>query len=167
MLVREELDRMSRILTVEDVRHLIEGVRVASGGPLGIVLALSEGLGDEATLAGDVLQQGLQDSGIPLGAETQTILGGIQAMEKSGDNLRFVLHTELQPTVRDMKMKLGPTIACAIQKFPDGIALVGISGVSVNQFIWIDIQRLQFKENEGKRSVRVDTNFGGKEFQLP
>ena len=167
MLGVEEFARMSRTFMVEDVKQLIVGVCGASGGPLGIVRALFEGLGEDATLSGEVLQQGLQESGIPLGVETQAILGGIQAVEKNGDNLRLVLNSELQPTVRDMPMKLGPTIACAIQNFPDGMSLVGISGVSVNQFIWIDIQRLHFKENEGKRSVRVDTNFGGKEFQLP
>lgn len=167
MLEEEEIERMSRILTVEDVKLLMEGVRGATGGPLGIMRALFEGLGDDATLTGAVLQQALQEAGIPLGEDTQALLGGIQSLEKSGDSLKLVLNSELQPTVRDMKMKLGPTIACAIQKFPDGVALVGISGVSVNQFIWIDIQRVHFKDAEGKRTVRVDTNFGGKEFQLP
>ena len=158
---------MNGILTVEDVKQLIERARGNTAGPVGLVRGLFEGLGESATLTSDVLQQALQESGIPLTAEVNSILGSIQSLEKNGDQLKLVLSAELQPTVRDMKVKLGSTISCVVQKFPDGIALVGISGVSVNQFIWIDIQRLHFKEIEGKRSVKVDTNYGGKEFQLP
>jgi hypothetical protein len=167
MLEGEELERMSRILTVEDVKKLVEGARGGTADPMAILRGLFEGLGESATLTGDVLQQGLQESGIPLPAEAKTILGNVQTVEKSVDDLKLVLTSELQPEVRGVKLKLGPAISGTIQKFPDGVALVGISGVLVNQFIWIDIQRVQFKENAGKRSVKVDTNFGGKEFQLP
>ena len=167
MLEMEVRERMNGILMVEDVKQLIERARGNTAGPVGLVRVLFEGLGESATLISDVLQQALQESGIPLTPEVNSILGGIQSLEKNGDQLKLMLSAELQPTVRDMKVKLEPTISCAVQEFPDGIALVGISGVSVNQFIWIDIQRLHFKEIEGKRSVRVDTNYGGKEFQLP
>ena len=167
MLEMGERERMNGTLTVEDVKQLIELARRNTAGPVGLVLGLYEGLGESATLTSDVLQQALQESGIPLSAETMGILGGIQSLEKNGDQLKLMLNAELQPTVRDMKVKLGPTISCAVQNFPDGVAFVGISGISVNQFIWIDIQRLHFKEIEGKRSVKVDTNYGGKEFQLP
>ena len=45
--------------------------------------------------------------------------------------------------------------------------MADISGVSVNKFVWIDVQRAQFHESGGRRTVRVDTNFGGREFVLP
>ena len=167
MLGMEGLERMSRILTVEDVKKMVEGARGAATDPMAILRELFEGLGESATLPGEVLQKGLLESGIPLPAEATAILGNVQSVEKNGDDVKLVLNSELQPEVRGVKLKLGPTISGAIQKFPDGVALVGISGVSVNQFIWIDIQRVQFKENAAKRSVKVDTNFGGKEFQLP
>ena len=158
---------MSRVLTVEEVKELIEKVRAAGSDPVGIARGLFEGLGEEATLTREALQQALQESGIPLSPEIGGILASIQTLEKTGDALKLKLTSELQPEVRGIKLKLGPTIDGTIQRFPDGVALGAISGVSVNQFIWIDIQRLQFKEIEGRRSVRVDTNFGGKEFQLP
>jgi hypothetical protein len=158
---------MSRALTVEDVKRVIEKARGAGADPVGIARGLFEGLGESASVTGDVLQQGLQESGVPLPAESKDIFGAIQTLEKNGDDVKLTLTSELQPEMRGIKLKLGPVIAGSIQKFPDGFALVGINGVSVNQFMWIDIQRVQFKDNSGKRSVKVDTNFGGKEFQLP
>ena len=157
---------MSKVLTVEDVKQVIEKVKSAGTDPVGIARELFAGLGDSATVPGDVLQQALLQSGIGLPAETKDILGNIQTLEKNGEDVKLALTSELQPEVRGIKLKLGPTITGTLEKFPDGIALGGINGISVNQFIWIDIQRLQFKDSGGKRSVKVDTNFGGKEFNL-
>jgi hypothetical protein len=167
MLETEDGESMSRILTVEDVQQVIKGARGAGSEPVAIMRGLFEGLGESAALTGEVLQQGLRESGIALPVEATEILGNVQTLEKNGEDVKLVLKSELQPEVRGVKLKLGPTISGVIQKFPDGVALVGISGVSVNQFIWIDIQRVQFKDHAGKRSVRVDTNFGGKEIPLP
>lgn len=158
---------MSRELTVEDVKQVIEKARGAGMDPVGIAAGLFEGLGESASVTGAVLQQGLQESAVPLPAEAAGIFGAIQTLEKNGDDVKLTLASELQPEVRGIKLKLGPAITGSIQKFPDGFALAGMNGVSVNQFIWIDIQRVQFKDSGGKRSVKVDTNFGGKEFQLP
>lgn len=158
---------MNRVLTVEDVKQVIEKVKAAGTDPVGIARELFEGLGDSASVTGDVLHQGLQQAGLGLPGDARDILGAIQTLDKTGDDVKLTLTSELQPEVRGIKLKLGPAITGTLQQFPDGIALSGINGISVNQFIWIDIQRLQFKDSGGKRSVKVDTNFGGKEFQLP
>lgn len=158
---------MNKVLTVEDVKQVIEKVKGAGTDPVGIARELFEGLGDTASVTGEVLQQGLLQAGLGLPGDATNIFGAIQTLDKTGDDVKLTLTSELQPEVRGIKLKLGPTITGAIQKFPDGIALTGINGISVNQFIWIDIQRLQFKDSGGKRSVKVDTNFGGKEFNLP
>ncbi len=158
---------MSWILSVEDVRQVIEQAKTSGTDPARVVIGLFEGLGDSASVTGAVLAQGLQESGIALALEAQNILAGIMTIEKSGDQLQLVLRSTLQPTVRGTELRLGPTVSAVIQKFPDGTALAEITGIAVNKFIWIEIQRLQFHDNAGKRSVRVDTNFGGREFVLP
>jgi hypothetical protein len=160
-------ERMSRVLTVEDVKQVIEQAKGAKSDPMGIAAGLFAGLGESASVTGEVLQQALKESGMALPAEAAGIFSEVQTVEKNGDAVKLTLKSELQPEVKGAKVKLGPVVAGTIQKFPDGFALAEISGISVNQFIWIDIQRVQFKENAGKRTVRVDTNFGGKEFNLP
>lgn len=167
MLGLEDFARMTRILTVEDVKQVIEQARSGGAGPAGVVIGMFEGLGDDASVTGDVLERGLLEAGIPVGEEAKGILGGISTIEKNGDKLQLVMISQLQPTVSGTQLRLGPTVTTVIQKFPDGVALADITGVAVNKFVWIDIQRLQYHDNEGKRAVRVDTNFGGKEFQLP
>jgi hypothetical protein len=167
MLGLEGFARMTRILTVEDVKQVIGQARSGGADPAGIVIGLFEGLGDDASVTGEVLAEGLQESGIPLGEEAKGILGGISTIEKNGDKLQLIMSSQLQPTVRGTQLRLGPTVTTVIQKFPDGVALADITGIAVNKFVWIDIQRLQYHDNGGKRSVRVDTNFGGKEFELP
>lgn len=158
---------MGWILSVEDVQQVIEQAKSSGADPARIVIGVFEGLGDSASVTGAVLVQGLQESGIALAAEAKDILAEILMIEKSGDQLQLVLRSTLQPTVRGTELRLGPTVSAVIQRFPDGTALAAITGIAVNKFIWIDIQRLQFHDNAGKRSVRVDTNFGGKEFVLP
>jgi hypothetical protein len=158
---------MSRNLSVEDVKELIRQAKTADADPVGIVTGMFAGLGENASVTGEVLQQALKGSGIPLPAEAKDILGGIQTMEKKGDQVKIDFGSQLQAVVKGTQLRLGPTIAAALQKFPDGIALADITGISVNKFVWIDVQRVQFHDNDGKRSVRVDTDFGGKEFKLP
>ena len=158
---------MSRILTVEDVKQAIQEAKGGVANPMEVVFRLIEGFGDSASVTGAVLLEGLQESGIPVPAEAKDILGGITTLEKNGDQLLLGLSSQLQPTVRGTQLRLGPTVAAVIQKFPDGVALADITGIAVNKLVWIDIQRLQFHDTAGKRSIRVDTNFGGKEFPLP
>lgn len=158
---------MSGRLTVEDVKQVIEQARSGGADPTAVAIGLFEGLGDNASVTGEVLAQSLRESNIPMSAEAKEILDGIAVIEKNGEQVQLVMNSQLQPTVRGTQLRLGPTVTAAIQKFPDGIALTDLKGVAVNKFVWIDIQRLQYHDNDGKRSVRVDTNFGGKEFQLP
>lgn len=163
---QEDVVSMSRTLTVEVVKQVIEQARSAGADPPAVAIGLFEGLGDHASVTGEVLAQGLRESGIPLPAEAKEVLDGIATIEKNAEQVQLVMNSQLQLTVRGTQFRLGPTMTAAIQRFPDGIALADIKGVAVNKFVWIDIQRLQYHDNGGKRSVRVDTSFGGKEFQL-
>jgi hypothetical protein len=158
---------MSRNLSVEDLKELIVQAKSANADPVGIVTGMFAGLGENASVTGDVFQKALNESGIPLPVEAKDILGSIQSMGKSGDQLKIDFGSQIQPVVKGTQLRLGPAIAATLQKFPDGIALADITGISVNKFVWIDVQRVQFHDDDGKRSVRVDTNFGGKEFKLP
>ncbi len=163
----ESENRVNETLKVEDIEKLIKQARAAKADPVSMAMGLFAGLGENATVTGDVLQQALGESGIPLPADAKEILGTVQSMSKKGDQVQLTLGSQLSPVVKGTQLRLGPTIAATLQKFPDGVALADISGISVNKFVWIDVQRMQFHENDGKRSVRVDTNFGGKEFKLP
>jgi hypothetical protein len=158
---------MGRTLTVDDVKELIGKAKSGSADPVGILTGMFAGLGEKASVTGEVLHQALKSSKIPLPSDAGEILGKVQSMEKDGDSVKLVFDAQLEPVVKGTQLRLGPTIAATLQKFPDGVALADITGIQVNKFVWIDIQRVQFRENDGKRSVKVDTNFGGKEFKLP
>jgi len=158
---------MTEALTVADVKKLIVKARAAKADPVSVGMGLFEGLGENATVTGEALQQALQESGIPLPAEAKDILGTVQSMDKNGDQVQLTFGSQLSPVVKGTQLRLGPMIAATLQKFPDGMALADITGISLNKFVWIDVKRVQFHETDGKRSVRVDTNFGGKEFKLP
>jgi hypothetical protein len=162
----ESEDRMGA-LSVEDVKKLIKKAQVAKADPVGMGMGLFAGLGENASVTGDVLQQALEESSIPMPADAKEILGTVQSLSKKGDQVQLAFGSQLSPVVKGTQLRLGPTISATLQKFPDGLALADISGISVNKFVWIDVQRVQFHETDGKRSVRVDTNFGGKEFKLP
>ena len=90
----------------------------------------------------------------------------IQITADLSDATRKLYHAEI-----DLSVKAGPLTLTTPQWIPGNHRPTGpvddITGVAVNKFVWIDIQRLQYHDNAGKRSVRVETNFGGKEFQLP
>jgi hypothetical protein len=158
---------MSRTMTIEDMKELIQKGKSAGEDPLAVVTGMFAGLGQNVSVTGEVLLKALKESKVPLPKEAAEILGSVQTLEKDGDDVKLVFAEQLQPVVRGTQLRLGPTIAATLQKFPDGVALAEITGISVNKFVWIDVQRVQFHDNDGKRSVKVDTNFGGKEFKLP
>jgi hypothetical protein len=158
---------MTRNLQVEDVKEIVQQAKSVDGDPMGVVTRIFQGLGDSAAVTGDVLQQGLTESGIAIPREAQEIFRGVQSVSKDGDQVKVQLVSQMQPEVRGTALRLGPAITFAVQNFPDGMAMADIAGVSVNKFVWIDVQRVQYHNTPEKRSVRVDTNFGGKEFALP
>ena len=158
---------MTRTLQVEDVKEILAQAKGIDSDPLGVVTRIFQGLGDSATVSGHVLGQALAQSGVAVPREAQEIFRGVQSVSKNGDQVQVQLMSQMQPLVRGTQLRLGPTISFAVQNFPDGMAMADISGIAVNKFVWIDVQRVQYHNTAGKRSVRVDTNFGGKEFALP
>src|SRR5271165_3072361 len=118
---------MSEKLTVEDVKELIKKARATASDPMGLGMGLFEGLGESATVTGEVLQQALKESGIPLPDEAGGILGSVQSLAKNGDQVKLVFASQLQPEVKGTQLRLGPTISATLQKFPDGVALADIS----------------------------------------
>jgi hypothetical protein len=157
---------MTRNLQVEDVKEIAQQAKGIDGDPMGVVTRIFQGLGDSATVTGDVLQQGLAESGIPVPREASEIFRNVQAVTKTGDQVQVQLGSQIQPVMRGTQLRLGPAITFTVQNFPDGMAMADIAGVSVNKFVWIDVQRVQYHNTPGKRSVLVETNFGGKEFAL-
>jgi len=162
-----EGENMTRNLQVEDVKELITQARSIDADPIAIVTRLFQGLGESATVTGEVLEESLVQSKIPVPREVAEILDCVEAVSKEGDQIKVQLESQMQPVMRGTPLRLGPVIAFTVQNFPDGMAMADISGVSVNKFVWIDVQRAQFHESGGRRTVRVDTNFGGREFVLP
>jgi len=154
-------------LTAEDVKALVAQAHGIDGDPMGIVTRIFQGLGESASVTGEVLEQGLVAAGIPVPREAQEILDGVETVTKNGDQVEIQLTEQMQPVMRGTPLRLGPAITFAVQNFPDGMAMADIAGVQVNKFMWITVQRVQYHQTGGKRSVRVDTNFGGKEFALP
>ena len=151
-----------KILTVEDVKQVIAQARGGKSNPLAMFTALFEGLGDNASVSGEVLQKGLKESGIPLPKEAGEILGGIQSMEKNGDQVKLTLGAQLQPVVKGTQLLDWFWRLLSRGKVSRWHGAGGYHRIQVNKSVWIDIQRLQFHDNAGKRSVRVDTNFGGR-----
>jgi hypothetical protein len=158
---------MTRTLQVEDVKQIIQQAQSIDGDPLGTVTRIFQGLGDSTTVTGDVLEQALAQSGIALPPEAQPIFRGVQSISKNGEQVQIQLVSRLEPEIRGTPTRLGPTISFAVQNFPDGMAIADITGITVNKFMWISVQRVQYHNTPGRRSVRVDTNFGGKKFPLP
>jgi hypothetical protein len=158
---------MTRILQAEDVTELIGQAKNAGADPVGTVTRILQGLGDSASVTGEVVGQALAQLGIAVPPEAGDMLRAVQSIIKDGDLVEVQLASQVQSVVRGTPLRLGPAITFAVQNFPDGMAMADLTGVSVNKFMWIDIQRVQFHETEGRRSVRVDTSLGGKEFVLP
>jgi|SRR5579862_621450 hypothetical protein len=162
-----------RTLGADDVAEMAE--RAVAGGKSGdpgtVLRGLFAELGDAATVSGaDLaagLSKGLAKGGVTVPVEATGILSKVDKVTKDADTVTLALKEQLRPNVRGTGMKLGPEIRFTVQNFPDGVALADISGIEVNKFIWIVVQRVQFHESGGKRKVRVDTNLGGKEFDLP
>jgi hypothetical protein len=156
-------------LSVEDVTELITRVRSArASDAVGVVREILAGLGASASVTGEVLQQAVRQSAFPLPAEAVDALKAVQSISRDGDRVTIDFGARVERTVRgDTPVRLGPAITFAVENFSDGMALANIAGVTVKKFVWIEIQRVHFREAGGRRSVRVDTNFGGKEFTLP
>jgi hypothetical protein len=110
----------------------------------------------------------LEQAGFAVPAQAASTLGGVQSITKSGERVTVDLGAQMELKVRgDTPVRIGPEITFALQDLADGMALADIAGVAVHKFMWIDLQKVQFRETAGRRTVRVDTNFGGKEFVLP
>jgi hypothetical protein len=157
---------MTRSLQVDDVKQIIQQAQGLDSDPLGVVTRIFQGLGESATVTGEVVGQALAQSGVAVPGEALEIFRSVQSMSKNGDQVRIQLVSQLQPQVRGTQLRLGPSIGFTVQNFPDGMAMADITGIAVNKFVWIDVQRVQYHNTPGKRAVRVDTNFGSKEFAL-
>jgi hypothetical protein len=157
---------MTRSLQVEDVTALMQQARSVGADPVGVIRLIFQGLGDDVLVTGEVLRAAIAQSGFSLPVEAGDILGAVACITKSGEQVKVELNSQVETVTMGTPIRLGPEVTHLLQYFPDGMALADITGVAVNKFMWLDIQRVQFRDGAGRWTMRVDTNFGGQEFPL-
>lgn len=157
----------SAILTAADLQKIFMQAKASTTDPVSLVMKLFEGLGENATIFGDVLRQALSDSSAQIGEPFHSILAGVQAVTKSGNSITITSDQDVETVVAETKVKLEQTISLNADLVEGCPTIDNIVGVSVHKFFWIEIQSVQLRQSNGRKSVRVATAMGSKDFDLP
>jgi hypothetical protein len=154
------------LLTVDDLKAIIEQAQAASVEPVSLGIQIFNALGDNLTVSGDILRQALAESKIVLEGPLGILIDSVQLVTKNADNVTLTNRQELQTTINGVPIKLKPVVTLSAGTEGGCPTIGSIKGVAVHKLFWFDIQEIQVRENQGQRILHVVTSGGTREFPL-
>ena len=142
-------------LTLQDVIQIITAAKTGGTNPTQIGMQIFRSLGDNTTVSGDTLRVALTASGIPVGGPFAPALAAIQTVAKNQEHITITNSQEVQLTLGTTRARVKQELSFDVAETGGLPALNNIQGLQAHKMLWISIQRIELRQNQGHSSVRV------------
>lgn len=93
-------------------------------------------------------------------------MGAVQNVAKAGVLITLTNSQDVQTVLNGTQVRLKSEVRFDMAEENGLPALSNMAGVAVHKFIWLDIQSIQLKENQGQKVVRVVTSAGTRDIPV-
>jgi len=160
-------DAAETTLTLQQVTDIINQAKVGGANPMLIGMQIFSTLGDNITVAGDILKLALATSAIPITGPVVPLVDAIQSVTKTGNHISVALNQDTETTLNNNRMRFKKEMSFDVIPTPNAPGLNNILGVAAHKIVtWINIQSVQLKQNLGLWNVAVGTSLTTINFDL-
>lgn len=154
-------------LSVEDVKIVIAQAQAGASNPLSVGMQIFNNLGDNISVSGDTLRQALTESGVATDGPMSALVAGAQSITKAGSQVTVTSANEIQTQISGTNIKFSPVVTFNAGMDSGFPTISNIQGAAAHKMFWIGIQLIQLRENQGQKTLHVETSAGSRDFPLP
>jgi hypothetical protein len=154
------------VLTLDQVTQLISQAKSAGASPLLVGIQMFNSLGNSVTLPGPTLAQALSNSGVQVDPALTPLLTSIQNISKTGNHVSITLNQDTELSLNNTRIKFARDTSFDVSDDAISPALNNIVGLAGHKIVWVNVQRIQLTQNQGRWSVSVKTALKTIDFDL-
>jgi hypothetical protein len=153
-------------LSVEDVRDIIAQAQAGTADPIAISMQIFNNLGGNIAIPGDTLRQALTDSSLDMSGPLSVLIAAAEDITKNGNQVTVSNTGEVKTDVNGTPIKFNRLVTFDVGT-DGGFPTIGsIQGVAVHKLFWFDVKQIQLRQDQGKRTLHVETSGGARDFPL-
>ncbi len=147
--------RRTRELSEDDIEDIVDQAKQSPGGSVGIIIAVFNNLGDDASVTGSVLNTGLRSGGVMLDNTTAGFLTSAKKVTKKGSRVTITGERGAAPTVTKSGLKIKSKLSFTVGVENGQPTLSNIKGFNapLDGLPDVSIKKLQVNLSTG--SIRV------------
>jgi hypothetical protein len=154
-------------LTVDDVKNIIARAQAGATDPVSAGMQIFNNLGDNVTVSGDILRQGLTESGVPTDGPMSALVAAAASITKTGSQVTVTSTKEIQTQISGTSIKFSPQVTFNVGLDGGFPTISHIQGAAAHKVFWIGITEIQLRENAGQKILHVETSAGARDFPVP
>ena len=153
-------------LGVADVKNIITRARAGASDPVSVGLQIFNDLGDNITVSGDTLRQALTESGVATDGPMSALVAAAASIAKTASQVTVSSTKEVQTQISGTTVKFSPEVTFSAGVNGGFPTISNIQGAAVHKLFWIGITEIQLRENQGQKTLHVETSAGARDFPL-
>jgi hypothetical protein len=152
------------ILTLDQVTQLISQAKSASANPVLVGIQMFNNLGDNVSLPGSTLA--LSTSAVHVDPSLAPLLTAVQNISKTGTHVSVALDQDTELSLKNTRIKFAKDTSFDVNDDAVNPALDNIIGLAGHKLFWVNVQSIQFTQNQGRWKVAVKTPLKTIDFDL-
>jgi hypothetical protein len=160
-------DSQTTVLNVADVKNIITQAQAGVSDPVSAGMQIFNKLGDNVTVSGDVLRQALTESGIPTDGPMSALVAGAESIAKTGSQVTVTSAKDIQTQISGTSIKFNALVTFTVGMDGGFPTISNIQGAAAHKVFWIGITEIQLRENNGVKTLHVQTSAGARDFPVP
>jgi RHS repeat-associated protein len=146
-------------LSVADVTKIIQQAQQSGGDPVSTGMQIFNGLGNNASVTGDTLRQGIKESKVDLGGAAADLIQHADSVSKSGSNVAITNTAAFSSKQGDVTINFAKTVSFSVGAdkktgLPGFSQIQGLSGKQGK--LGAGVTKIQVVQHGGAKFARLD-----------
>jgi RHS repeat-associated protein len=147
-------------LSAADVTKIVQQAQKSSSDPATTAINIFNGLGNNVSVTGDALRQGIKDSKVSLDDTSNALLANATSLTKNGSQVTISSARQTETNIGGVDVRVEATVKFTVGSEKGNPTLSGISGLGAKKGIWLDVQKVSVRPYNSGKAVFIQAGKG-------
>lgn len=147
-------------LSAADVTKIVQQAQKSSSDPATTAINIFNGLGNNVSVTGDALRQGIKDSKVALDDASSALLANATSLTKNGSQVTINSARQTETNIAGVDVRIGATVKFTVGSEKGNPTLSNISGLGAKKGIWLDVQKVSVGPYNAGKAVFIQAGKG-------
>lgn len=153
-------DTQAQSLSAADVARIVQQAQQSSSDPATTAINIFNDLGNNVSVTGDALRQGIRDSKVTLDDTSNALVANATLITKNGSQVTINSKNETTTSINGNDVRVATAVRFTVGTEKGNPTLSHISGLQVKKGIFLDVQKISVGTDNGHKAVFVQAGKG-------